>query len=84
MGKRGRYQSLFGTSVVEEGTIIGVHWEPNLPRPGHKKVLHSTGPGGGHLFMPRGTFYAISIMSPLLQDLESRLIRFYITVMSTT
>ena len=29
------------------------HWESNLPRPGHKKVPRSTGPGGGHLFMPR-------------------------------
>ena len=42
------------------------HLESNLPRPGHKKVPHSTGPGGGHLFlpraghlfMPRGTLYA--------------------------
>ena len=30
------------------------HWESNLPRPGHKKVPHSTGPGGAPFNAPVG------------------------------
>ena len=30
------------------------HWESNLPRPGHKKVPRSTGPGGAPFYAPVG------------------------------